>query len=250
MMLIMFVFVPFVMAQEPAPLEVEIVPQADVAATGERFEYTIVVTNSSNTPVREVVVSAGVPENATFFNSYGVEGWRTNDPAEGSSGGRVIWFHEGEFQPGAVAKLRLIVEVVNELDVENLQNDVFILLGAENRKAQGSGPTAEVAVRTATPAVNPTLTFPQMEATQEIEGQMTATAVMNLTLTPQTPTVTSTPQPVEATPTNPPPPTVEESAAGETPVPADNGGGLLPSCFTGLVMLFGLGMVRGRRSVG
>ena len=62
-------FAALALAQAPAPFEIRVAPQAEFAVAGQPFTYTVVITNVSQTPVKDVIVFMETPAGTTFANA-------------------------------------------------------------------------------------------------------------------------------------------------------------------------------------
>ncbi len=189
-MVMFLVLASLAMAQEPSPFKISLIPQDKQAASGSRFFYTVVVTNVSAIAVKQAIVSVEMPEGTTFFDSNGGDvNWLSKEPAVGSQG-RVVWFNpNGVVKSGEVITFQLIVDVLPQTAGKKLVNEAYTLIGEENVKKTGSGPTVEVPVFTPTPTptstplptATPTLSSAQAQQTRQAEATK---AAANATPTP------------------------------------------------------------------
>jgi len=198
-----------------SPFAVRLIPQAEEAAAGSPFNYTVVVTNVSGAPVKQAIVFVELPAGTKLIDAPSIDvNWDTSWPNRDEEGGRVLWYNpNGVVAPKAVFTFTLTVMVLDKMASQDLVNQAYTFAGVENFSAVGSGPTAVVAVVTATPTPTPTNT-------------PTPTG----TFTPG-PTSTATPK---VTPTVAVPPTEIVAEATPQPTSGSSGSG---SCLTGLIII-------------
>ena len=209
------VFTSTTLAQKDnSPFAVRLIPQAEEAAAGSPFNYTIVVTNVSGAPVKQAIVFVELPAGTQFVDAPSIDvNWDTSWPNRDKEGGRVLWYNpNGVVEPKAVFTFTLTVMVLDKMASKDLINQAYTFAGVENYDKTGTGPTAVVAVVTATPTPTPT-----------------STPTPTGTYTPA-PTATATTE-VTVVPTD----TVAEVAPTTTETPP-SGGSSWP-CLTGLVII-------------
>ena len=234
---IIFVLIVTVSMAQDQIIQVNIVPQAEHAVAGDILTYNIEVTNVSDVPAGEVVVSAYVPEGTVFLNARNPEGWLVSNPVDGI-GEFVLTADRMEVQETAVIELivRVEADMVGEMLIVGATGDI----GYENVRSQPEPEsTYESVVVTATPTLNPQ----QIQATQTVVQATQAVLDAQATET----AVASTLQETTATPI--PVARGDEGATSET---VENGGGLSSTipCISGAIfmgltmMLFLSGVVR------
>ena len=184
------------LAQEPAPFEISLTPQAEQAVSGQPFTYTVAITNVSQSPLKDIVVRARTPEGSVFVESYFVNpNWLVGGVQPGQAG-EIIWLTQEPFAPGEAMTFDLVVNVLPELAGQQLVNEEYTVATIDNSQLLASGPPVKTQVLIPTPTPSPTV-------------ELTDTPVPTATFSPTpllqaTPSVaTSTPIPIVAfTPTS------------------------------------------------
>lgn len=143
-------------AQEPAPFEISVIPQADQATAGEPFTYTVTITNVGETLVDTTVITVDVPEGTNFVNTRHLsEKWYGGNalPDPDIEIEEIILYTAETIQAAEVFSFSMIVNV--DVDVENeiAIEDYGIITEKDGLSA--SGPPVQVKVSSPTPTFTP-----------------------------------------------------------------------------------------------
>jgi uncharacterized repeat protein (TIGR01451 family) len=184
-------FAALALAQAPAPFEIRVVPQAEYAVAGQPFTYTVVITNVSQAPVKDVIVFMETPAGTTFASASQNPDWFTSGLDLGGTG-KVGWATLEPITPGTVVAFELGVNVLPEMADKHLVSDQYAIvsLGGDDIIAAG------LPIKTQVLATPPTAT-PVPSPTVAATNTATPTATPAATSTPlPTPTDAVTPVPV------------------------------------------------------
>lgn len=210
-----------VMAQDDLPIEVDIVPQADVASIGSQFSYTVIVTNTSNIPVNEVIVSATIPDGADFVSADSTWiDWAISKSLAYEPGGRVIWIASQAMPPQDVVTFELVVDVADDFVGQTLINKAFVVIGQENLFEERNGSVVDIVVATptldlSTPTPNREEVFQTKEAYRSTSVAQQTVGASDLETRQAVAQLTLQAAPATDTPTVPPPTVANTS---DTPV--------------------------------
>jgi hypothetical protein len=143
------------LAQEPAPFEISLTPQADFAVSGQPFVYTLTITNVSQTPSKDVIIKAKTPEGSVLADSYFTNPeWFVGGVQRGESG-EVIWLTQQPVTPGEVITFDLVVNILPELVGHQLINDEYVVMTMNNNQVIASGPPIKTQVLSFPPTPSP-----------------------------------------------------------------------------------------------
>jgi uncharacterized repeat protein (TIGR01451 family) len=102
-----------VTAQSPEdnpPLSLSKKTTVDKAVAGDMLTYSLVLTNSGEISLEEVIVSDATPAGTTLFGVSSPPGWTMTTPGQGRTG-QVVWQAEEALPPGAEVTLEFIVTI-------------------------------------------------------------------------------------------------------------------------------------------
>jgi uncharacterized repeat protein (TIGR01451 family) len=173
------------LAQAPASFEIRVAPQAEYAVAGQPFTYTVVITNVSQTPVKDVIVFTETPTGTTLIETHQNINWLFGGVQPGEAG-LVVWNHEEPIESTQAVTIELVVNVLPEMVNQVLVSKEYaIVIGdSDDVISVGLPVTIQVlaTIPTATPSPIPTATS-------------TPTTTSTATSSPtSTPVSTSTPQ--------------------------------------------------------
>jgi uncharacterized repeat protein (TIGR01451 family) len=194
-------FAVLALAQAPAPFEIRVAPQAEFAVAGQPFTYTVVITNVSQTPVKDVAVLTETPSGTTFIRTDQNSQWLVGGPAPGETG-IVLWRTLESVIPTEPITFDLIVNVLPEMVEQQLVSNEFFILTKTNDDVVATGLPVTIqvlaVVPTATPSPIPTATSTPT-TTPTTTSSPTSTPVP--TSTPHVkPPVANTSIPIETSP--------------------------------------------------
>lgn len=144
------------LAQEPAPFEISLTPQAEYAVSGQPFTYTIVVTNISQQALKDVFVKVRTPEGTVFVDTYFAQPNWFVGRVQGGQAGEIIWLTQEPVAPGEVVTFDLVVNVLPERAGQQLINEEYVVATIDNNQPIASGPSIKTQVLTPTPTPSPT----------------------------------------------------------------------------------------------
>ncbi len=170
------------LAQEPAPLEISIVPQAEFAVAGQPFTYTIVVTNVSQTSVNDVIVFTEIPAGTTFLATYQNNNWFVGEAQSGETK-VIVWDTLEPVIPTQVVTFELVVDVLLEMVNQQLVSKEYTIANGKNGDVIVTGlpVTTQILAIPPTPTPSPTVTS---TATPTITPTPTATPISTATSSP------------------------------------------------------------------
>jgi uncharacterized repeat protein (TIGR01451 family) len=183
-------FAALALAQEPAPFEIRVVPQAEFAVAGQPFTYTVVITNVSQAPMKDVIVFMETPTGTTFASATHNPGWFVNELSTGETG-YIGWATLEPIVPGAFLTFDLSVNVLPEMAKQQLVNREYGIAPMGGGDIIASGPPVESRVLATAPTATP---VPSPTATGTSTSTPTATPSATSTSLP-TPTRAVTPVP-------------------------------------------------------
>ena len=138
------------LAQEPSSFEISIIPQADYAIVGQPFTYTAVITNISQTALKDVIVRTKTPEGTTLIDTFFFNpNWFVGGVQRGEAG-EVIWLTQEPVAQGEVVTFGLIVNVLPEIGRELIAEE-YSVVTSENLDAPSFGPLVRTQVLTSVP---------------------------------------------------------------------------------------------------
>jgi len=235
-----------VAAQSPEdtpPIDLAKKVTVDLAVAGNTLTYHLVLTNTGQKSLEEVVVSDTTPAGTTLFGVNSPPGWMMTTPGQGRQG-QVTWQLVDPLPPGAIATLEFIVTV--NLDATGpIINDTY-LAEIPSWPQPITGPP----VITELVSPTPTWTPPVVPTETPTEAPTRAPTGAPTTELPATPAATATTPPdvtVEQVPSpfptsSPLPATSPEKARGGMEV------GTMALLVLGIIMLaLGLAFLIGRR---
>ncbi len=184
----------FSLAQEPALFEIKVIPQAEYAIAGETFTYTIVITNVSGRPLKDVIVYAPPITGTTLAGTHHInDKWLIYKPNPGETG-QVAWITLNPIAPDEVVTFNLMLNILPEMVNQALIFEEYAILPQGGGDIIATGPAIKSMVR----LTAPTATFtPSPTVTQTPTVMVTPTPAA--TQTPevrQTATHTTTPTPI------------------------------------------------------
>lgn len=94
--------------EDAPPLKLSQKATVDLAVAGDTLTYLLVLTNTGQMPLAEVVVSETTPAGTTLFGVNGPPGWMMTTPGQGRTG-RVTWQAEDPVPPGAEVTLEFTI---------------------------------------------------------------------------------------------------------------------------------------------
>jgi uncharacterized repeat protein (TIGR01451 family) len=213
------------LAQEPAPFEISLTPQADQAISGQPFTYTVTITNVSRSPLKDIIVFMETPTGTTFANTRQNVNWFVTNPLPGEVG-KIGWTTLEPMLPGEVVNLELSVNVLMETPDQQLINKEYGIVPMGGGDIIAFGPP----IKTQLLLPTPTATSAPSPTTVATDTSILITATVQATLVAPTdskpanthipatpvsqigPTVVNTVQPIS--PTNVPLETSSPSASG------------------------------------
>ena len=96
--------------EDAPPLNLASKATVDLAVAGDTLTYLLVLTNTGQITLEEVVVSEITPAGTTVFGVNGPPGWMMTTPGQGRTG-QVIWQAETSLPPGAEVTLEFTVTI-------------------------------------------------------------------------------------------------------------------------------------------
>jgi len=163
-----------ILAQEPSPFEISIIPQAEFATAGQPFTYTVTIANVGQSSLKNIMVRVPVPEGSSLVNTYfDHPDWLVGGAQRGETGD-VIWLTQEPVAPNQTMTFEMVVNVLSQIGEQLVIEDYAVIL-IENQDVLASGPPITIEVLAPSTSRPPTLP--------------TATAVPVL----PAPTTTSTP---------------------------------------------------------
>ena len=176
------------LAQEPSPLEITVLPQAEFAVAGQPFTYTIVLTNVSQSPVHDVIVYTETPTKTTLIEIQQPVNWLTGGARPGETGA-IVWNTLDPVAPTQVVTFELAVNVLPEMANQQLVSKEYVII----TKAGGEILATSPPINTQVLAVAPT---PPPAPSSTATPTRTATPTATLTYTPSpSPSPTPSTQP-------------------------------------------------------
>lgn len=181
------------LAQEPPPFEISVIPQAEYAIAGQPFTYTVVITNISQMPIKDVLINVKIPDGSTLIDTYFVNpNWLVGGAQRGQAG-EVIWYTQEPVTPAETANFDLVVNVLPESLNRQLVNQDYLVTTLNNSGLIASGPPIRTQVLGAAPTPSPTF-----EATRtSTPTPQTSSGIPNGAPTTIS-SATQTPQPISA----------------------------------------------------
>ncbi len=187
------------LAQEPSPFEIKVFP-AEYAVAGETFTYTIMITNVSGMPLKNVIVYAPPITGTILAGTHHInDKWLIYKPNSGETG-QVAWITLNPITPDEVVTFDLMLNILPEMVNQILIFEEYAILPQGGGDIIATGPPIKSMVRATAPTATP---IPSPTVTQ------TSTPLPTLTQTPaatQTPELSQTVTPLATTPTPIPPP--------------------------------------------
>jgi len=223
-----------VAAQSPEdtpPIDLAKQATVGVAVAGDTLTYHLVLTNTGQIPLDEVVVSDTTPAGTTLFGVNSPPGWRMTTPGQGRMG-QVTWQLVDPLPPGATAILEFIVTV--NLDATGpIINDTY-LAEIAGRPQPITGPPVITELVSPTPTWTPPV-VPTETPTEALTRAPTGAPTKETPEQVQSPTPTSSPA-LSTSPEN---------------TPGNRGIGLIALVVLGIVVIaVGLIVLIGRRARG
>lgn len=147
------------LGQEPAPVEINIVPQADYAVASQPFTYTIVMTNVSPAPVSDVIMFTEIPGGTTFIETHRPLNWLFGGPGPAETG-MVVWNTLEPIAKGQVITFDLVVDVLPAMVNQQLVSKEYTVISKQGNNVIGTAPsiTTQVLAAIPTPTLSPTAT--------------------------------------------------------------------------------------------
>lgn len=151
------------LAQEPAPFEISLTPQAEYAVSGQPFTYTITITNVSQSPLKDIIVFMETPIGTTFANARQNVNWFVTNPPPGEVG-KIGWTTLESILPGEAANFELSVNVLIEAPDQQLINKEYGIIPIGGGDIIAFGPPIKTQLLLPTPTVT-SAPFPTAVAT-------------------------------------------------------------------------------------
>jgi uncharacterized repeat protein (TIGR01451 family) len=202
------------LAQEPAPFEISLTPQAEYAVSGQPFTYTVTITNVSQSPLKDIIVFTETPTGTTFANARQNVNWFVTNPPPGEVG-KIGWTTLESILPGEVANFELSVNVLIEAPDQLINKEYGIIpMGGGDMIAFGPPIKTELLLPTPTATSAP---FPTAVTT---DTSILSTATVHpIPVSPTNSKMTNTPLP--ATPISQAGSTVANTAQPASNVPLE-----------------------------
>jgi len=217
-------------SEDGPPLNLSKEVTVDIAVAGDTLTYLLVLTNTWQIPLEEVVVSDTTPAGTTLFGVNSPPGWMMTTPGQGRTG-QVIWQAEEPLPPDAEVTLEFIV-TINPDTTGPIINDIY---SAQTQR--WSEPITGPPVITELVSPTPTWTPPPVPTEISTKTPTGAPTKILPTTSATTPAATTTTSPD----------VVLEQAQSPTPVPSptlntspENTSGSLG---VGIIALVALGIV-------
>lgn len=180
----LFSFCMVTLAQEPTSFEISLTPQADHAASGQPFTYTLAITNVSQSSLKDIVVRAKTPAGTTLIDTYFANpNWLVGGVQRGKAG-EIIWVTQQPIAPGEGMAFNFAVSVSPDLAGQELIMEEYLVTPMEDRQPLAVGPSVKIPVLTAPPTPSPTI--------QAVDTPAPTSTVVPPTQLPANPGLTST----------------------------------------------------------
>ncbi|MDX1523083.1 MAG: hypothetical protein R3264_15765, partial [Anaerolineae bacterium] len=214
---------PISLAQEPSPFEIKIIPAADFAVRGEPFTYTVVISNVSESAIKDVAVQSVIPTGAIFSETqYTNTDWVVRKPKIGQTG-IIRWATQSLVPPQEVVRFDLVVNLLPN-EEELISQDYTIVVGSlDNVVTSTAGSVTKILQPTPTPTVTP------------VSTPTTVAPSPTIMPTPLSPTAIST---IPATPPDPERDTSTQSSVSEREVEGLNANERSVIGWAGLTLIF------------
>ncbi len=124
-------FVLLVLAQEPSPLRIRVMPQTENAVAGLPFTYTVVVTNVGQMPVTGIILFTETPTGTTLIETHQQTNWLVGGVQPGEAG-PVVWNRQEAVAPAEVVTFNLVVNVLPEMADQPLVSREYTVLSEAN----------------------------------------------------------------------------------------------------------------------
>jgi uncharacterized repeat protein (TIGR01451 family) len=194
-------FAALALAQAPAPFEIRVVPQAEYAVAGQPFTYTVVITNVSQMPVKDVMVFTETPSGTIFAETHQDVDWLIGGVYPGETG-IVGWNALEPIAPAQTITFELVVNVLPEMVNHQLVSQEYTIINTSNGNVMATSLPITIQVLATKPTVTPS-PIPTSTATNTTTPTTTSSpiSISIPTSTPQVElTVTNTPIPVKTSP--------------------------------------------------